>query len=36
MNPKAITSEQMYGVSINDEWQNGVFTKIWEKYNKAS
>uniref|UniRef100_A0A8C9GFK7 Dynein heavy chain n=1 Tax=Piliocolobus tephrosceles TaxID=591936 RepID=A0A8C9GFK7_9PRIM len=35
LNPKAITSEHMYGVkdSLSEEWTPGIFANIWEKYN---
>ncbi|VUZ94664.1 dynein heavy chain, putative [Plasmodium vivax] len=35
LNPKAITSEHMYGVkdNLSEEWTPGIFANIWEKYN---
>jgi len=38
LNPKAITSEEMYGVKseISDDWIPGVFSSIWEKFNQRS
>lgn len=35
MNPKAIRSEEMYGVKsdISDDWIPGVFSELWAKYN---
>jgi len=38
MNPKAITSQEMYGVKdvISDEWTPGVFASIWQKFNNRA
>lgn len=38
MNPKAITSQQMYGVKddISGDWVPGVFSTIWEKSNNRN
>jgi dynein heavy chain len=35
MNPKAITTEEMYGVKsdISDDWIPGIFSTIWSKSN---
>lgn len=33
MNPKAITSQEMYGQMVLDDWNPGIFSKIWEKSN---
>jgi len=35
MNPKAITSSEMYGVQseLSDEWIPGVFSELWSRYN---
>lgn len=35
MNPKAILSEEMFGVKsdISDDWIPGIFSTIWEKSN---
>jgi len=35
MNPKAITSSEMYGVQdvMSDEWIPGVFSELWSRYN---
>eukprot|EP00937_MAST-01D_sp_MAST-1D-sp2_P001010 g1010.t1 len=36
INPKGITSHQMYGEMdpVSGEWTNGVFASMWEKFNK--
>jgi len=38
MNPKAITSHEMYGVKseISDDWIPGVFSSIWERWNSRA
>jgi dynein heavy chain len=38
MNPKAIKSEEMYGVKneATDEWIPGVFSTLWERYNQRN
>jgi len=38
MNPKAITSSEMYGVKneATDEWVPGVFSTLWERYNQRN
>lgn len=35
INPKAITSEEMYGVKsdISDDWTPGIFSTVWSKSN---
>jgi len=35
MNPKAITSQEMYGVKseISDDWIPGIFSEMWSKSN---
>jgi dynein heavy chain len=35
MNPKAITSAEMYGVvnPVSGEWLSGVFSELWKKAN---
>jgi dynein heavy chain len=35
INPKAITTEEMYGVKseISDDWIPGIFSTIWSKSN---
>lgn len=35
MNPKAIRSEEMYGVKSDntDDWISGVFSELWAKWN---
>ena len=38
INPKAITTEEMYGVKseISDDWIPGIFSTIWSKSNQRS
>jgi len=38
MNPKAITSQEMYGVKdpVSGDWTPGVFSAIWSKCNSRS
>jgi dynein heavy chain len=38
MNPKAITSAEMYGVvnPVSGEWLSGVFSELWKGANKKS
>ena len=38
MNPKAITSQEMYGETdiMSGEWTTGIFAAIWQKYNNRS
>lgn len=33
MNPKAITSEQMFGKDYSGDWVPGIFSTIWGKSN---
>ena len=35
INPKGITSHQMYGEMdpLSGEWTNGVFASMWARYN---
>eukprot|EP01138_Halocafeteria_seosinensis_P007479 gb/GECG01007645.1/.p1 GENE.gb/GECG01007645.1/~~gb/GECG01007645.1/.p1 ORF type:complete len:3314 (+),score=514.53 gb/GECG01007645.1/:1-9942(+) len=38
LNPKAITSQEMYGETdvMSGEWTTGIFAAIWQKYNNRS
>lgn len=38
INPKAITTEEMYGVKseISDDWIPGIFSTIWSKSNNRN
>lgn len=38
LNPKGITSQQMYGVKseISDDWTPGIFSTIWSKNNNRA
>jgi dynein heavy chain len=38
LNPKAITDQELYGtkIEISDEWIPGVFSTIFQKYNKKN
>ena len=38
MNPKAITTDEMFGETdrISGEWNKGVFGAIWEKFNRRN
>jgi hypothetical protein len=36
MNPKAITTEEMFGMTdkVSGEWNKGIFGALWEKFNR--